>query len=48
MELVSKSQEGQEQIVKIAEVKDETIIVDANHPLAGENLTFEIELVEIK
>jgi len=48
MELVSKSQEGQEQIVKIAEVKDETVVVDANHPLAGENLTFEIELVEIK
>jgi FKBP-type peptidyl-prolyl cis-trans isomerase 2 len=48
MELVSKSQDGQEQIVKIAEVKGDSIIVDANHPLAGEDLTFEIEMVEIQ
>jgi FKBP-type peptidyl-prolyl cis-trans isomerase SlpA len=48
MELVSKSKDGQEQIVTIAEVKDESIIVDANHPLAGEDLTFEIELVAIQ
>jgi len=48
MELVSKSPEGQEQIVKIAEVKEASIVVDANHPLAGEDLTFEIELVEIQ
>ena len=33
--------------VKITEVTDETITVDANHPLAGEDLNFELELVEI-
>jgi FKBP-type peptidyl-prolyl cis-trans isomerase SlpA len=48
MDLVSKSPDGQEQIVKIAEVKEASIVVDANHPLAGEDLTFEIELVEIQ
>ena len=48
MELVSKSPDGQEQIVKIAEVKEASIVVDANHPLAGQDLTFEIELVEIQ
>jgi FKBP-type peptidyl-prolyl cis-trans isomerase SlpA len=48
MELVSKSPDGQEQIVKIAEVKEASIVVDANHPLAGQDLTFEIELVDIK
>lgn len=47
MELVSKRQDGQEQIVKIAEIKDATVVIDANHPLAGEDLTFEIKLVEI-
>jgi len=47
MELVSRSQDGQEQIVKVAEIKDESVVIDANHPLAGEDLTFEIELVDI-
>lgn len=33
--------------VVIAEVRDEVVILDANHPLAGEDLIFEIELVSI-
>lgn len=33
--------------VVIAEVTDEHITLDANHPLAGESLTFAIELVKI-
>ena len=33
--------------VKIAEIKDETIVVDANHPLAGQKLIFDLELVSI-
>jgi peptidylprolyl isomerase len=32
----------------ITEVTETTITVDANHPLAGQNLTFEIELLEIR
>jgi peptidylprolyl isomerase len=31
----------------ITEVTDEKVTIDANHPLAGQELTFEIELVEI-
>ena len=34
-------------VVTITEVSETTITVDANHRLAGQNLTFEIELVEI-
>jgi len=29
-------------------VTEETVTVDANHPLAGQSLTFEIELIEIE
>jgi peptidylprolyl isomerase len=31
----------------IAEVTTDSVTLDANHPLAGEDLTFELELVEI-
>lgn len=34
-------------IVSIIEVADESITLDANHPLAGKDLTFDIELVGI-
>ncbi len=32
---------------RITEVSDQSIAIDANHPLAGQALTFAIELVEI-
>ncbi|HMH24925.1 MAG TPA: peptidylprolyl isomerase [Puia sp.] len=38
---------GQQHPVVIAEVKKDTVILDANHPLAGEDLVFDLELVEI-
>ena len=47
MQLSAKNQEGGDMVVTVAEVKDESILIDANHPLAGKDLTFEIELVEI-
>lgn len=34
--------------VIIYEITDDTIILDANHPLAGQDLTFNIELVSIE
>ncbi|MBP7688665.1 MAG: peptidylprolyl isomerase [Thermoflexales bacterium] len=33
--------------VIISEVSDESVTLDANHPLAGEDLTFDLELAEI-
>ncbi|HOW42854.1 MAG TPA: peptidylprolyl isomerase [Candidatus Omnitrophota bacterium] len=41
------SQDEQVFAVTIAEVTDTTLSLDANHPLAGKDLTFNIELVEI-
>ena len=45
--LVMSNASGQQFQVKIAEVKDDVVILDANHPLAGEELIFDLELVEI-
>jgi peptidylprolyl isomerase len=39
---------GEPAIVRVAEVSGEEITLDANHPLAGEDLTFDLELVAIK
>lgn len=39
--------DGQSQVVIISEIEDDTITLDANHPLAGQELTFEITLQEI-
>ncbi len=33
--------------VQVAELSDSTVTLDFNHPLAGQDLTFELELVEI-
>ena len=39
--------QGQQYQVVVAEVKDDVVILDANHPLAGQDLVFDLELVEI-
>jgi peptidylprolyl isomerase len=38
---------GRQSIVTVTDVSEETITLDTNHPLAGEDLTFELKLVEI-
>ncbi|GAA4955910.1 peptidylprolyl isomerase [Algibacter agarivorans] len=48
MGLASKGEDGREVQFRIAEVKEDHIVVDANHPLAGHDLTFDLELIEIK
>lgn len=48
MGLVSKSPDGQEMNLVVKDVKEDTIVVDGNHPLAGKDLVFDLEVVEIK
>ncbi len=48
MGLVSKSSDGQEMNLQVIEVREESIVLDGNHPLAGKDLTFDLEVVEIK
>lgn len=47
LELHMSDQSGNHFPVVIAAVNGDTVILDANHPLAGQDLTFEIELVSI-
>ena len=47
MQLTLRNQHGQPVPVIVLEVKEEVIIMDANHMLAGQDLVFDVELVSI-
>lgn len=47
LQLMMNNGSGQSFPVVIADVKADSVILDANHPLAGQELIFDIELVEI-
>ncbi len=46
-QLQIKNPEGQVIPVMVSEIVDDQVTLDGNHPLAGEDLTFDIELVSI-
>ncbi|WP_461533552.1 FKBP-type peptidyl-prolyl cis-trans isomerase [Sinomicrobium sp.] len=48
MGLVASNPDGTEYQLRVAEVAEDHVVLDGNHPLAGQDLTFELELLEIK
>ena len=48
MTLTAQQQDGQQVQLTVVEVGEEAIKADGNHPLAGEDLTFDLTLIEIK
>ena len=47
MTLQVQGEAGQQALVTVTEMNDETVTLDGNHPLAGKDLSFEIELVSM-
>lgn len=47
MGLVGSAPDGSQQQFRVAQVEEDHIVIDANHPLAGQDLVFDLELVEI-
>lgn len=47
MQLEASQTDGRKQLLLIVEVKEEEVMLDANHPLAGKELVFDIELMEV-
>lgn len=44
----AKGKDGESQLLKIAEVHENHVVVDANHPLAGLDLVFDVGIVSIR
>jgi FKBP-type peptidyl-prolyl cis-trans isomerase SlyD len=48
MEFMARTPDGKPVPFVIKEVKDEDVTIDFNHPLAGRNLSFDVELVDVR
>ena len=46
--LVATGPDGQQQPIRVHEVREETIILDFNHPLAGQALNFDVKVLAIE
>ncbi len=45
--LVAQDNTGGQRPVRVAEVHEDRVVIDFNHPLAGQNLHFEIKIVAV-
>ena len=48
MQVQGHGPQGQPFLAKIVEFKEDEVTLDVNHPLAGKDLTFEVEMLEIE
>lgn len=47
MQLAAEGPQGVIPVI-VAEIKDDVVIVDFNHPLAGKDLTFDVEVIDVR
>ena len=48
MEYMASNPDGMQMPFVITEVRDEDVTIDFNHPLAGKNLNFDLELLDVR
>lgn len=48
MQFQTMTEDGHPMVVTVVETTPETITVDANHPLAGQNLHFDVTIIEVR
>jgi FKBP-type peptidyl-prolyl cis-trans isomerase SlyD len=47
-QLEGSDDKGQRQVFTVTKIKGDTVYLDGNHPLAGEELTFSLKVVDVK
>jgi FKBP-type peptidyl-prolyl cis-trans isomerase SlyD len=47
-EFVASSPDGEEVVLQVVEVNEDSVLVDANHPLAGMTLHYEVEVKKLR
>lgn len=47
MQLGARTESGEQIAFTVVDLNDEELTIDANHPLAGKDLTFDVQLVDI-
>jgi FKBP-type peptidyl-prolyl cis-trans isomerase SlyD len=49
MQVQGQLAEGENpRLLTVIEVKDDDVVLDANHPLAGQTLNFDVKVVEVR
>ena len=48
MQFHAQTSQGQTRVVTVTRVQGDMVTVDGNHPLAGENLHFEVEVTDVR
>ena len=46
--LMASTPDGQQQPIRVHEVRDDMIVLDFNHPLAGEALHFDVKILDVE
>jgi FKBP-type peptidyl-prolyl cis-trans isomerase SlyD len=46
-QLEGKTADGRKVFPRISELKDETVVLDFNHPLAGKTLHFDVQVLDV-
>ncbi|RPI10254.1 MAG: peptidylprolyl isomerase [Zetaproteobacteria bacterium] len=47
-ELLAQGSSGQTRTVRVKEIKEQTVVLDMNHPLAGTDLTFAVKVLSVE
>ncbi|OGB96413.1 MAG: hypothetical protein A2Z31_08535, partial [candidate division NC10 bacterium RBG_16_65_8] len=47
-ELLAQDSSGRTRTVRVKEIKEQTVVIDMNHPLAGKTLVFDVKVLSVE